>query len=206
MRVVIIDDDKLVCSSLKTIIEAHDIEVVGVGNDGQEAISLYEQYHPDILLTDIRMDGKNGLETSKYILGKYPDAKILFLTTFHDDEYIMKALQMGVKGYLLKQDYDSIVPALRSVQMGQSVFHEKIMAKITSGFQGSGDEDVQSKLGERNIQLISLIAKGMNNKEIAQTLYLSEGTVRNYVSTLLVELGLRDRTQLAIFYYQNIMR
>lgn len=107
MKVVIIDDDKLVSMSLKMILEnGTDIEVAAVGEDGREAVSLYKKYSPDILLLDIRMQYMTGLEAARNVLAAYPDAKILFLTTFSDDEYIIEALEIGVKGYLLKQDYE----------------------------------------------------------------------------------------------------
>ena len=112
MRVLIVDDDRLVGISLKTILEAADgISVCALGRSGQEAISLYQEHHPDILLMDIRMEGMNGLDAATEILSFDPNAKILFLTTFSDDEYIVRALRLGAKGYLLKQDFESITPA-----------------------------------------------------------------------------------------------
>ncbi len=111
MNVVIIDDDKFVTSALKAILEASgDVTVPATGTDGSEAVYLYETHKPDILLTDIQMNGLSGLEATEKILEKYPDAKILLLTTFLDDEYIIQALKLGAKGYLLKQDYESILP------------------------------------------------------------------------------------------------
>ena len=180
MRVLVVDDDKLVAVSLKTILEADgEITVVGLGEAGDDAIRLYREQHPDILLMDIRMQGMSGLDAAECILKEDQAAKILFLTTFSDDEYIVKALNMGAKGYLLKQDFESIVPALKAVYGGQSVF----------GGQEQG--------------IIELVAEGLSNREIAEKLYLSEGTVRNYISTILDKLKLRDRTQLAVFYYKN---
>lgn len=114
MKIIIVDDDCLVAGALKTILEANpDIEVTATGSDGEEACSLYREYLPDILLMDIRMKGMDGLEASRKILGGFPEAKILLLTTFSDDEYIVKALRLGTKGYLLKQDHTSILPALQ---------------------------------------------------------------------------------------------
>ena len=116
MKIIIVDDDCLVAGALKTILEANpDIEVTATGSDGEEACSLYREYLPDILLMDIRMKGMDGLEASRKILGEFPEAKILLLTTFSDDEYIVKALRLGTKGYLLKQDHTSILPALQAV-------------------------------------------------------------------------------------------
>ena len=131
MNVIIIDDDKFVTSALKAILEASgDVTVPATGTDGSEAIELYEKYNPDILLTDIQMKGLSGLEATEAIIKKYPDARILLLTTFLDDEYIIQALKLGAKGYLLKQDYESILPALEAVYSGQSVFGTEIISKI----------------------------------------------------------------------------
>lgn len=204
MNIVIVDDDKLVCSSLKTIIEAKGLTVLGIGNSGQEAVSLYRELHPDVLLMDIRMEGMNGVEASEAILKEFPDARILFLTTFSDDEYIVKALKLGVKGYILKQNFDSIITSLEAVYMGQNVFNTEIIAKLPDLLKSSSHKNASFDLNEREQQFIALVAKGLNNKEIASTLFLSEGTVRNYLSSLLDKLQLRDRTQLAIFYYQNL--
>ena len=131
MKIIIIDDDRFVAMSLQTILEINeDIDVLASGSSGLDAISLYELHKPDILLMDIRMDGMTGLEAGEKILASYPDAKILFLTTFSDDEYIIKALQMGSKGYILKQEFENIAPALRSVYQGHTVFGSDVIGKI----------------------------------------------------------------------------
>lgn len=205
MQILIVDDDKLVCASLKTILEADGaITVAGTGNSGQEAILLYRRLRPDVLLMDIRMDGMTGLAAGEEILKEFPQARILFLTTFLDDEYIVKALKMGAKGYILKQKFESIVPAIKAVHLGQSVFGDEIVTKLPGLLQADevfcyADYDIS----EKELELISLVANGLSNREIAQALYLSEGTVRNYLSGILEKLSLRDRTQLAIFYYQH---
>lgn len=204
MNVLIVDDDKLVCSSLKTILEAKGVTIIGTGNNGQEAIALYDEFLPDVLLMDIRMEGMNGVEASEAILKQHPEAKILFLTTFSDDEYIVKALNLGVKGYILKQNFDSIIPALDAVFSGQNVFNTEIISKLPSLLAKKNDASFSYDLSERELTIIELVAKGLNNKELADTLFLSEGTIRNYLSTLLNKLDLRDRTQLAIFYYQHL--
>jgi len=203
MRIIIVDDDKLVCSALKTIVEAGGIEVSGMGHGGSEAISLYERLRPDILLMDIRMKDMTGLDAAKVILDRYKEAKIIFLTTFADDEYIVRALKMGAKGYLLKQDFESIVPALTSVSLGQSIFGDEIVSKIPGMMSHNSEKGVDFTLSEREQSILSLVAEGLSNKEISSRLYLSEGTVRNYISTMLEKLGIRDRTQLAIFYYKG---
>lgn len=205
MNILIVDDDKLVSHSLKIILESDpEIIVTGVGNSGAEAVNLYTKLKPDILLMDIRMDGMTGLEAAEIILKGTPDAKILFLTTFSDNEYIVKAFQIGAKGYLLKQNFESIVPSLKAVYMGQRVFGDEIITKIPA-FKNSPQpkELMKFDLNEKEIEIITQIAGGLSNKEISETLFLSEGTVRNYISVILEKLGLRDRTQLAIFYYKN---
>lgn len=205
MRVLVVDDDKLVAISLKTILEADGtITVVGMGHSGEEAIGLYREHQPDVLLMDIRMEGMTGLEAAECILKEFEAAKILFLTTFSDDEYIVKALNIGAKGYLLKQDFEGIVPALKAVDGGQSVFGGEIVGKIPVLMQGKGEVDyAQYDISEKEQGIIELVAEGLSNREIAEKLYLSEGTVRNYISTILEKLQLRDRTQLAVFYYKN---
>lgn len=202
MRVVIVDDDTFITGALKTILETtEEITVVGVGADGREALELYHEYKPDVLLMDIRMKEMSGLEEAEKILAQDPQAKILLLTTFSDDEYIIKALKAGVKGYLLKQDYQSILPALRAVCCGQSVFGTQIMEKLPELLMEKKQFDwLDREIGEKELQIISLVAEGLSNKEIAERLFLSEGTVRNYISSILDKLNLRDRTQLAVFY------
>ena len=206
MRVVVVDDDQLVAISLKTILEADaSIEVAETGYSGREAIALYKKYEPDVLLMDIRMEEINGLEAAEAILKEYPTARILILTTFSDDEYIVKALSIGAKGYILKQDFEGIVPALKAVYGGQSVFGGEIVGKLPVLMQ-SKDEFHYSQydINEKEQAIIELVAEGLSNKEIAEKLFLSEGTVRNYISVILEKLALRDRTQLAVFYYKNI--
>lgn len=203
MKIIIIDDDPLVTMSLKTIVQAQHIEVLATGNSGQEAFKLYQAHHPDIVLMDIRMAHGNGLEASQQILQIDPQAKILFLTTFLDDEYIVKAMHLGVKGYILKQNFESIVSALEAVYNGQHVFNTEIMEKIPDLLQKEKKLSL-TNLTTKEAQILTLVAQGLNNKEIAAKLYLSEGTVRNYLSTLLNKLDLRDRTQLAIYYYRNL--
>lgn len=205
MNIVIIDDDKLVTSALSAILKASGtVKVLGTGTDGTDAIKLYEKYIPDILLTDIQMQGISGLEATETILKKYTNAKILLLTTFLDDEYIIQALKLGAKGYLLKHDYKSILPALEAVYSGQSVFGTEVISKIPELLNSAPKFDYATyDINERELKVIELIADGLSNKEISAKLYLSEGTVRNYLSTILEKLELHNRTQLAIFYYKH---
>lgn len=232
MRVLVVDDDIFVTMSLKTILESdNDIEVVAIGNNGEEAVKLYDEHDPDVLLMDIRMDVMNGLEAAEKIFAKRQNANILFLTTFSDDEYIVKALHMGARGYLLKQDFESIIPALKAAYSGQSVFGGQVVSKLPNimaksevadsnknvnekQVQSQNTKDMQAggsfgvldnvELSKKELEVMEQVANGLNNKEIAANLCLSEGTVRNYISTILEKLQLRDRTQLAIYYLKNI--
>ena len=215
MRIVVIDDDSFVTTSLRTILNSEeDVEVVGVGNDGREVFALYEQYQPDILLMDIQMAEMSGLDAAQELLAQYPEARVIFLTTFADDEYIVSALHMGARGYLIKQEVASIAPALRSVMAGQNVLGSEVLGHMESLMSGRSrqEQDRQTgeqprvgklaELSEREYEIVELIAQGLDNKEIAGTLYISEGTVRNHISTILTKLDLKNRTQLAVLYYQ----
>lgn len=199
MKIIIIDDDYLVVNSLKTIITANGIEVLAVGYDGLDAIELYSKYRPDLILMDIRMEKMNGIDATKEILKIDPRANILLITTFQDDEYISSALSLGCKGYILKQNIEGIIPAINAVHSGNLVFDSKIVSNI----QSYSKKNIDADLTDREYDILLLVAEGLNNKEIAKELFLSEGTVRNYISTMLEKLSLRDRTQLAIFYYKQ---
>ena len=206
MKLVIVDDDSLVAVSLKTIIEAGgDAEVLATGHSGSEAVELYRTHHPDILLMDIRMEGMTGLEAGRMILQEDPAARILFLTTFNDDEYIRTALAIGAKGYIIKQDFDGILPALRAVQEGQTVFGDQVVDRLPEMLspKKQGFNHDAYGLTEQETEIVECVAEGLSNKEIAERLFLSEGTVRNYISSILSKLELRDRTNLAIFYFKH---
>ena len=206
MNIVVIDDDRLVALSLKTILEAAGgINVCDMGNSGAQAIELYRTHKPDVMLMDIRMEGMTGIEAGEQILKEFPDARLLYLTTFSDDEYIMKALNMGAKGYILKQDFEGIAPALEAVMNGQSVFGDKIITRLPELMKPKSSFDFAAHgISDKEREIMELVAEGMSNKEIAGELFLSEGTVRNYISILLEKLALRDRTQLAVYYYTEV--
>jgi Response regulator containing a CheY-like receiver domain and an HTH DNA-binding domain len=209
MKVLLIDDDKLVCSSLKIILSAEpDITVVGTGNSGLDGIELYRALKPDVLLMDIRMEQMSGLEAGEIILKEFPEAKVLYLTTFLDDDYIIKALRIGAKGYMMKQNYESILPALKAVYAGQNVYGNEIITKLPHLISKTSDSETvnlnQHGISEKEYEIITKIAEGLSNREISELLYLSEGTIRNNISTILEKLNLRDRTQIAIFYYKNL--
>lgn len=206
INILVVDDDPLVTMSIKTILEAKgNIKVLATGDSGERAIELFKEYNPDLLLMDIRMKEMTGLEAAEEILNDFPRAKILFLTTFSDDEYIIKALEMGVKGYILKQDFEGIEAAITAVMEGQSVFGSQITAKLTGMVQKTEKWSAEAAgISSKELEIIEQVAKGLSNKEISSALYLSEGTVRNYISGILLKLGLRDRTQLAVYYFEKI--
>ena len=206
MRIIAADDDKLVAISLKTILESTGkVEVVALGSSAGEAVELYKKHKPDVALLDIRMGEVTGIDAAKEILGFDKDARVLFLTTCSDDEYIIESLRIGAKGYILKQNYDDIVPALEAVMSGQNVFGSEVVSRIPELMKSGGAFDFEKyDISDREQEILTLIAEGLSNKEIAGRLYLSEGTVRNYISSLLEKLSLRDRTQLAVFYYKQV--
>jgi len=213
MNIIIVDDDKIVETSLKTILEVSgDIFVLGTGNNGQEAVELYDKLQPDVALLDIQMPIMTGIEAATEILRRHPNAKILFLTTFFDNDYIQQAIRIGAKGYILKQDFANIALSLNAVMSGQMVFGVNIGEVLTSAVPDEKSLCEQRKQIYKNhditgkeAEVIALIADGMNNKEISQKLFLSEGTVRNYLSQILEKMHLRDRTQLAIFYHTGVV-
>ena len=221
VRVCIVDDDPFVTTSLATILAAEpDVTVAGEGHDGGEAAVLFERERPDVLLMDIQMPGTDGLAAAERILAAHPDARIVFLTTFSDDEYIVRALRLGAKGYLIKQEVATIAPALRTVMSGQSVLGGEVLDRVDALVRGTAasgaaalvpaPETERAKtasmldgLSERERAIVEQVAEGLDNKEIAAKLYISEGTVRNHISAILQKLSLRNRTQLAITYYRT---
>jgi DNA-binding NarL/FixJ family response regulator len=216
ISLVIADDDQFVSASLNTILSAQpDIMVLAIGADGLEAESLFLSHQPGILLIDIQMPKRSGLEAAEAILNRQSDARIVLLTTFSDDDYIIQAIRLGVKGYLIKQDVLTIAPALRLVMAGQSVLGSEVVGRMehllsgsrTSGLStGLSDPQVKNPLTvltAREYEVTELVARGLDNREIASSLYISEGTVRNLISTILQKLELKNRTQLAVLFYRG---
>ncbi|NLC84439.1 MAG: response regulator transcription factor [Ruminococcaceae bacterium] len=205
LRIVLVDDDRLITTSLKIIIEADpELQVIATATDGASALGLYQIHQPDLILLDIRMPEMSGLEAGKQILAADPEARILYLTTFADDEYIAETLRIGARGYILKQQFESLVPAIKAIQAGQSVFGEEISSRIPSLLSTDLPTDLtEFDIKPKEMDIISLVADGLNNREIATKLHLGEGTVRNSISQILEKLELRDRTQLAIFYHKH---
>ncbi len=205
-RVIIVDDDAIVRESLKQVLMAKNYEVIDVCKNKEEAVQFYFTYSPDLVLMDIRMAGGSGLDATREILSKDADATILLLTTFQDKEYIDEALALGCKGYILKENISSISSAIEAVLSGKIVFDSKIIENLTKSANTKEEKmlDSLNDFSHREKAVLQLLADGMNNKEIAAELFLSEGTVRNYISTMLSKLNLRDRTQLAIYYHKEL--
>lgn len=204
IRVIVVDDDPFVCASLQTILGAQeDIEVVAVGTSGDEATELFAAHVPDVLLLDIQMAGSDGLSAAESILAAHANARVVFLTTFADDDYIVRALHMGAKGYLIKQNVTDIAPAIRAVNAGQNVLGDEVVGHIAQASDARAARDGFAKLGltGREIEVVELVAQGLDNHEIAVQLYMGEGTVRNHISSILQKLDLRNRTQIAVMYY-----
>lgn len=199
---MIIDDDPIVVESLKLITENAGYQVVITGESAEDAVINYPIHRPDVTLLDIRMKEQSGIDAAASILSTYPEAKILLVTTFEDTEFIQAALQLGCKGYILKQNSKSILPAIEAVLNNQTVLDNTIVSNVTQPVHMS-NKQLLSELTPRELEIYQAVADGLNNKEIAEKLFLSEGTIRNYISQLLLKLDVRDRTQLAISYYKK---
>lgn len=206
MRVLIVDDDALIRDGLKILLELEeDMTVVGTASNGQEAYVLCQLHHPDLVLMDIRMPMMDGVLGTKRIKEQFPDIKVVILTTFKDDEYIKEAMKSGAEGYILKnQAADSIIESLRAVWKGNIVLEREVAGALSSMIKEDKKKPpLDLELSAREMDIFRLVAEGLSNKEIAERLFLSEGTVRNYITNLLEKLQLRDRTQLAIYYLKN---
>ncbi len=203
MKIIIADDDALICDSLSLIFSTEpDIEVIGFAVNGNEAIEKCRILNPDLVLMDIRMPECDGVNATKIIKSEYPNIRVVLLTTFTDEEYISGAVNAGAEGYLLKSTPASvIVERIRVINSGASVYD----SRVSNHFLGVSATDKKNftMLTERENEIMFYVAQGHSNKEIAAICYLGEGTVRNVISTILDKLNLRDRTQLAIYYWQN---
>lgn len=208
LSVVLIDDDRYILDSLSTILEAgSNVSVAATSTSGRDALALYRQYEPDVMLLDIRMPEVSGLSAAEELLAAHPQATVVFLTTFADDDYLVRALTLGARGYLIKQEAASLEQSLFAAAQGQMVLGSEVSGRIgqlmgRSSIQ-TGSDPFPASLSQRELEVARLISEGLDNREIAGTLYLSEGTVRNYISGILQKTGLRDRTQIAIAWWRR---
>lgn len=212
IKVMLVDDEQLVRSGLKIMLETYpDIEVIHQAGNGREAFECCKIEVPDVVLMDIRMPVSTGIEGTKLIKEAYPEVKIVMVTTFQDTEYIVEAMQYGASGYLLKDSsyeaiYDGIKVALSGKVVMDATVSEKLVMQPKAPTTIEKTDISSFGLTEREIELIRLVSQGLNNKEISEALFLSEGTVKNNISTILSKLALRDRTQLVIFAYDHHIR
>jgi len=202
IRILIADDDSLIRESLKIILGLdEEFQIIGAVENGLKAVEFCRENEVDVALLDVRMPVLNGVEAVKEITA-LGNIKTLILTTFDDDEFIMKAIKNGANGYLLKNNSpDKIKDAIKAVYGGNSVMQDVVMEKIREGLSAEKPSSIDRSLfTNRELEMIELIAEGLSNKEIAKRLFISEGTVKNYISSVLDKTGLEHRTQIAIYY------
>jgi len=206
INVLIVDDDKLIRDSLSIILGLDpELQVAGTAANGDEALQACLTRPVDVVLMDIRMPVCDGVAGTQKIKAAQPRAKVLILTTFDDDEYIFEALRNGASGYLLKNvSPDKISEAVKVVHSGNLLIHPDAANKLTAMLSKEKTPNLADYgLSEAEARIVELIAGGYSNREIARMIYLSEGTVKNYISDILSKLNLRDRTQIAIFYLKG---
>jgi DNA-binding NarL/FixJ family response regulator len=205
IRIGLVDDQRLIRDGIRTLLELEaGFEVVGEAEDGSSAIQLYQNVRPDVLLMDVRMPGMDGVEATRQIMERRPEAKIIILTTFDDDAYIFEALRCGALGYLLKDiSGRELADAIRTVAGGGALIEPSVARKVLAEFSRLSPQAVLpttpiEPLSEREKEILQWMTKGLSNKEIAQKINLSEGTVKNYISVIFQKLGVQDRTQAAL--------
>ncbi|MEH6889088.1 response regulator transcription factor [Bacillus sp. JJ864] len=209
IRIMIVDDQSLVRDGLAMLLNLRpELEVAGTASDGEEAVQNAEHLQPEIILMDIRMPHTNGVEGTRLIRERFPHIKVLMLTTFNDSELIFAALEQGASGYLLKDmETDTIVQAILTVHAGGVVLPQDMTAEIVKELKRTKVDSIAEQhapkqieqLTEREVEVLRELGYGLNNKEIAEKLFITEGTVKNHVSNIISKLELRDRTQAAIF-------
>ncbi|RIK29207.1 MAG: DNA-binding response regulator [Anaerolineae bacterium] len=208
MKILLCDDQAVIRDGLEMLLTLEkDMQVIGSASDGAEALELAAQKRPDLILMDLKMPGVNGIEATRQLRAKFPEIKILVLTTYDDDEWLFDAIRAGASGYLLKDTpRQKIIEAIHGTMDGKSfldpVVAGKLMNQVVSN-QKQPASILAEKLTERELDVLRLLAKGFPNSEIASQLHLSEGTVRNHVSAILEKLGVSDRTQAAVIAIQH---
>jgi DNA-binding NarL/FixJ family response regulator len=207
IRVLLVDDQALFREGLETLLSVHsDIQVVGQASNGREAVEVAAEVHPDVVLMDVRMPVLDGVGATRLLMETLPRCRVIVLTTFDDDEYIFDALRTGAAGYLLKDVASArLVEAIRATARGESILEPTVAAKVIAEFTRVSSmvpsaqmEQLVEPLSERELEILAWIARGSSNKEIADRLFIAEGTVKNHVTHILGKLGVRDRTQAAL--------
>ena len=203
IKVLICDDQVVVCEGLRAILStAPGLEVVGVANDGEQAVELVERLRPDVALMDLKMPLMNGIQATHLIRMRFPDTRVLVLTTYDFDEWVVDAVQAGAAGYLLKDTpRDALIAAIQGTAAGKSYVDPAVAGKLleqVAHASAAERRSLEGLLSDREMEVLRLLARGLSNPEISAQLHLSEGTVRNYVSAILTKLGLADRTQAAL--------
>ena len=201
MKIIIVDDDELIRESLSlTLSLESDIEVVGEAEDGIVAVELCKRAQPDIVLMDIRMPRMDGISATRLVKDRFPEIKVMMLTTFADKDNIQQALAAGADGYLLKTDEtEAIAGKLRGLMAGSGILDADVLKKLIRPVN-----PLMDKLSTRERDITRLVAQGLTNKEIANQLFLSEGTVRNKILIIMEKLDVKNRTQLGVTYYENL--
>ncbi|WP_010251375.1 response regulator [Acetivibrio cellulolyticus] len=212
IKVVLVDDQVILRESLKFIVEQDpEIKVVGLGSNGEEALNLCGELAPDVVLMDIMMPVCNGVEGTKLIKSKFQSIKVIILTTFNDEENISKAIKNGADGYVLKDiKPDDLIVAVKSVAKGFSIMHHTALNTVAKQInhdkeptQRKQEPKFDINLTDRELSIIKLIVDGKSNKEIALSIFITEGSVKNIITNILEKLNLKDRTQLAVFAVKN---
>jgi DNA-binding NarL/FixJ family response regulator len=206
IRILLVDDQKLMREGLRILLELEpDLEVVGEARNGEAALEAYAALAPDVVLMDVRMPGMDGVEATWRLHERWPEARIIILTTFDDEEYIFEGLRAGALGYLLKDvSGEELAEAVRKVAAGGALIEPSVARKVLAEFARlapparAPQEGLPEPLSERERDVLQLLALGLSNREIAERLALAEGTVKNYVTNILGKLGVRDRTQAAV--------
>ncbi|WP_040337514.1 response regulator [Candidatus Blastococcus massiliensis] len=210
IRVVLVDDQAMVRTGLRMVLSAEsDIEVVGEAADGATGVRVVTELRPDVVLLDVRMPEMDGLEAARRILAADVPTRVVVLTTFDEDEYVAAALRAGVSGFLLKvAPPEDLVAAVRTVAAGHGLLDPALTLRVIEGYAAAPAPDparaaALAALTEREVDVLSLVARGLSNAEIAARLYLGEATVKTHVSRILLKLGLRDRVQAVAFAYES---
>lgn len=198
-KVLLVDDENMLLDSLEIILSLNDMEIVGKAHDGREALDILKKTKCDIALVDLNMKGMGGIELIDHMKRMYPEIKILVLTTFYDDKNITDAISKGADGYLLKDSgKDAILGAVGQLMNGISVLDPKVMQRLTMLMNKNEEITLYDEMTGREREIASLLAEGLTNKQIADKLYISEGTVKNYISSIYDKTGIHDRVKLVV--------